>query len=119
MPEWVIYYSDGSRITSDDCEPFAAPKQGVQVILVRDGRCGRRVLRMAEYYVWSPTLGRWLDCFDTAAVILRAVQEPHVTVLRGEYLREPDFERILISAHNDPDLPAVSPGSPPHRAWKE
>lgn len=116
--DWVIYYADGRRVTSKDCAPEDTPVTGVQVILIRDGRHGRRVLKMADYYVWSASLGRWLDCLDSAAVVLRAMREP-VLVRAGEYLREADFERILIAAHNDPDLPSVSTADPPHPAWRE
>lgn len=116
--EWAIYYADGSRYTSDDGRPEHTPPTGVQVILVREGRCGRRVLKVADYYIWSQSLGRWIEAQDAAAVVLRAMREP-VLVRAGEYLREADFERILIAAHNDPDLPAVPSAEPPHPAWGE
>lgn len=117
MVEWVIYYADGSRCTSEDCRPEDTPPTGVQVVLVRDGRCGRRVLKMADYYMWSGELGRWLEAEHPSSVIVRAMHEP-ILVRAGQYLREADFEKILIAAHNDPDLPAVSPSEPPHPAWK-
>ena len=111
---WKVYYSDGSTFTG---RPEDAPKQGVQVILVKNERVGRRVLKFCDYYVYSPTLQRWLDCADAASVIVRALKEPSVTVLAGEYLNEEDFEKILIAAHNDVDLPPHS-GPPPHEAWR-
>ena len=115
---WVIYYADGSRLTSATCSPGDTPPIGVEVILVHDSRYGRRVLKMAEYYLWSPSLERWIEVPDAAAVVVRAMQEP-VLVRAGEYLREADFEQILIRAHNDPDLPPICPGSPSHPAWRE
>jgi hypothetical protein len=108
LPNYRIYYSDGSTFEGD---PSAAPKTGVQVIIVRDGSKGRRVLKLVDYYVWSPTLDRWVDCIDSASVMLRAVREPWVVILCGEYLCEADFEQVLIAAHNDPDFPA-QPGNP-------
>lgn len=120
MPvEWVIYYADGARVTSLDCAPQDVPKGGVAVILSRDGRCGRRVLAGSDFYLWSPTLGMWTRHIEAVSAMMRAVvSEPWVAMLRGEYQREADYEQILIRAHNDPDLPAVSPGTPPHPAWK-
>ena len=120
MIDWVIYYSDGRRITSADlCSVTDLPTTGVQIVLVRDGRCNRRVLKFADYYVWSPTLNRWLDCYDSAAVIVRAIKEPWIKVLAGEYLRESDFEKILIRANRDDDLKGITPDSLPHSAWKK
>lgn len=87
--------------------PEDAPKSGVQVIIVRDGSKGRRYLKLVDYYVWSTTLERWVDCIDSASAMLRAMREPWVVILSGEYLLEADFERILITAHNDKDFPGV------------
>lgn len=118
--EWVIYYTDGSRVTSEMCEPRETPNDGVAVVLVRDGRCGRRVLYEGDYYLWSPTLGMWTKQIDAAGALMRAcIAEPWCVIRRGEYQREAAFERILIAAHNDPDLPPVSPSAPPHPAWRE
>lgn len=115
---WKVFYSDGSTFSDRDGGPSEAPKSGVQVVHVEDGRCGRRVLKLVDYYVWSPTLTRWIDCADAPSVLLRASREPWVVVLYGEYLREAEFEKILIAAHEDDYVPAVSPSEPPHPAWR-
>jgi len=118
MPiEWVLYYADGSRYTSATHRPEDTPPAGVEVVLVRDGRGQRRKLMMADYYGWSASLGRWIELQDAAAVVVRAMREP-LLIRAGQYLREADFERILIRADNDPEIPLVSPNSPPHPAWK-
>lgn len=115
---WKIFYSDGSTFSNKEGKPSDAPKRGVQVVHVEDGRCGRRVLRLADYYVWSPTLDRWLDCLDAASVLIRAQTEPFIVVLFGEYLVEADYEKILIQSHEDQEVPAVAPDEPPHPAWR-
>lgn len=116
--EWVIYYADGSRYTSATHNPEDTPPTGVEVVLVRDGRGGRRKLMLCDYYGWSPSLGRWIELQDAAAVVVRAMREP-LLIRAGQYLREKDFEEILIRADNDTELPAVPPNSPPHPAWKK
>lgn len=83
-----------------------APAFGAQVVLVKDGPKNRRVLRLADYYIWRPSLGRWTDHQDSASVILAAAHEKWIKVVCGQYLREAEFERILIAAHNDPDFPS-------------
>lgn len=105
LPKWKIYYSDGSTFSNIQGKPWEAPKGGVQVINLLDGRKGVRRLQLVDYYVWSPTLQRWVDCIDSASVMMRARQEPEIVVLFGEYLLQDDFEKILIQAHNDPDFP--------------
>lgn len=116
---WKIWYSDGSTFSDADGTPDEAPKSGVQVIHVADGRCGRRVLKLVDYYVWAPSLSRWLDCVDSASAILRMSREAWSIILRGEYLLEADFEKILIASHEDNYIPSVSPGDPPHEAWRK
>lgn len=86
------------------------------MVLVRHGRKGVRKLRLAEYYLWSPTLCRWLEMPDAAAVIQRALQEPAVTILAGEYITEERHEAILIRADNDPDF-QMTGSAPPNKAW--
>lgn len=116
MLDWRIYYSDASTADSEQFGPDEVPKEGVQVILVRDGRKGRRVLRLCDYYLWRPRLNRWTDHIDSSSALIAAISEPWTVILRGEYLEEGDFEKILIAAHNDLDFPGASVA--PHPAWK-
>lgn len=118
MGKWKIFYSDGSTFSDEDGAPSEAPKRGAQVICIEEGRCGRRVLKLSNYYMWSPTLNRWLDQESETSVFLRAAQEPWTVILFGEYLIEKQFETILIAAHNDPYIPMVTPDGPPHPAWR-
>lgn len=115
---WKIFYANGSTFSDQDGKPQDAPKRGVQIVHVEDGRCGRRVLKYGDYYVWSPTLGRWVEALDATAVIQRAHIEPWLVILFGEYLLEADFQRILIAAHEDDYIKPVSPSEPPHVAWR-
>lgn len=114
---WRIYYSDGSTFDNTQGGPSEAPRRGVQIILIKHGRKGVRKLRLADYYLWSPTMTRWLEAQDSAAVIVRALMEPHIILLAGEYISEEDHGRILIEADNDPDFPYLS-APPAHKAWQ-
>lgn len=118
MPQWRIYYTDGRTFDDTMGEPWEAPKVGVQVINIREGRLGRRTLKLADYYVWSPLVGRWLDIEHPTGVIQRMAREPWAVLLCGEYIAEADFERILIAAHDDPDFPMRKDAPPPHPAWR-
>lgn len=116
-PDWRIYYADGSTFDSTIGEPGSAPSYGVQVILIREGRFNRRVLKLGDYYLFRPSLNRWTEHEDAASVIIAAAGEPWVTLICGSYLRESDFEQVLIRAVDDPDF-QPEPADPPHPAWR-
>ena len=118
MVNWRIYYAGGSTFDSDQGLPQDAPSLGAQIVLVKDGRFNRRVLKLADYYVFRPSLDRWTDHQDATSVMIAALCEPWVKVVAGRYLREADFEQILIRAHDDPDFPAARPDGPAHEAWR-
>jgi len=109
MPKWRIYYADGSTFDSDQGSPSDAPPYAVQAIVQKDKTYGRRILRMVDYYCWSPKAGKWLDLFDSSSVIVRALRDPGLVVKAGEYIEEKQYEQILIRVTNDPDFPGKSP----------
>ncbi len=62
LPDWKIYYSDGSTFVGDVLE---APSFDVQVILYREGRFNRRVLKTSDFYLWRPSLNKWTEHTDS------------------------------------------------------
>src|SRR6056300_797018 len=117
MKKWKLWYSDGTTYCDQDGMPWDAPKTGAVICIVEDGRFKRRKLILQDYYVWSPTLDMWTMQNDAAGVMLRSIREPWIVVVAGEYMRENDFEAILIDAHNDGYIKAVK-ADPPHEAWR-
>lgn len=118
MSRWKIWYCDGSTFSSADGQPSDAPCKDVACINVEDGRCGRRRLRMMDWYRWDEDAGRWFECeqFD---VLLHLTRHGTVTAKRGAYMPEKEFEKLLIASHEDTFVPTVSPKDPPHEAWKK
>lgn len=112
--EWKFFFTDGTTFSGD---PWEVPDKGVAIVLQRDGRFSRRKLFLNEYYIWRPSLDRWTEHPDAASLIVALIHEPWSVVRRGEYMRETDFEKILIAADNDPDFPVKAAG-PPHPAWR-
>lgn len=108
-PEWRIYYSDGSTFDSLDGAPESAPPFSVQAIVQKDRVFGRRILRMVDYFAFSPKEQRWLDLFDASAVIVRSLRDPGLIIKSGEYINERQYEEILKKATNDPDFPGKAP----------
>lgn len=114
--KWKIWYSDGTTYTDQDGLPYDAPKTGAVIIVQEEGRTGWRKLFLQDYFVWSPSLQIWMMQNDAAGVIMRAVQEPFVVVVSGTYMRELDFQEILIEADNDEYI-RPKKSEPPHLAW--
>lgn len=118
MPrKWKIFFADGTTFDSDQGSPAEAPPKPVAVILTEDGRCGRRVLKLMDWYRWSEQDDRWYDC-EAFDVLFALAEHGTVTARRGVYMLEAEFEKILISAHNDAFVPRVRPVEPPHPAWR-
>jgi hypothetical protein len=114
--KWKIYYTDGSTFDSTQGEPNDAPCKGVAIVVSQDGRCGRRFMHGHDWYRWLPEYDRWGECreFD----VLREVAVHGTVIARcGEYQGESEFEKILISAHEDNFIAAITPKKPPHPAW--
>ena len=112
--KWKIYYCDGSVFSDEDGEPEDAPCLLVAVIVVQDGRKGRRFMHGTDWYRWQED--RWMECreFD---ILSEVATKGSVIARRGGYMREGDFEKILISAHEDPYI-EVQSAPPAHPAWK-
>lgn len=109
MVEWRVYFSDGSTFDSTMGTPHDVPNKRVQTVIQKDEKRGRDILRMVDYFIWSPTLCRWVDIFDAAGLVQRAAIEPYLVIRVGEYIPTPDFERILIATQSDPDFPGRTP----------
>jgi len=63
---------------------------------------------VAAFSGW-PKAGKWVDLFDSASVIVRALRDPGLIVKAGEYIDERAYEAILIRVTNDPDFPGKTP----------
>ena len=119
MPDkWKIFYADGTTFDSGQGTPQDAPAKDVGVLVQEDGRCGRRILKFMDWFRWDVSAGRWFDCeqFD---VLFYLTRHGTVTALRGQYMPEAKFQKILIAAHDDDFIKAISPGEPAHPAWKK
>lgn len=119
MKKWKIFYTDGDTFDSSQGGPEESfCEKPVAVIVQEDGRCGRRILKFMDWYRWSSEHERWFDCeqFD---VLQALCKQKSVIARRGEYMAEEAFQKILIAAHDDPFIKAVSPSEPPHPAWRK
>lgn len=80
MIDWVIYYEDGSSFTSENGEPGLAPRDGVQVVAVRDDRTDKLIWHSFDFYCWQ---GEWVPRNEAGLY---------------DYLRQPGKEKIVLQA---------------------
>jgi len=77
MPSWWrIYYDNGSVFTDADGEPFAAPRQGVQIIVQeKDG--DYEMVQGRDHFYWEPKVGGWCtsDLFGAFDHLVRASRQ--------------------------------------------
>ena len=58
---WAVYYEDGSKFSSEDGEPFAAPAQGVMVV-AQEKNGDYQLAHGMDYFYWEPERGGWATC---------------------------------------------------------
>ena len=81
---WIIWYDDHSNFSSDDGDPWDAPRDGVICISVADRGCGRYVLGEVDWYCWHFEDERWV---------------PHNRSGMQQYLRKPGKEKVVIEGY--------------------
>jgi hypothetical protein len=106
MPDWRIYYGDGSTV-SDDVDPFTVPGVDVQAIVQRDADVGRYVLHHMDFYWWVEADRQWHqgDVFGLWDYLARPGPKK---VVFGRSLDNQSYKALLTVAVNDPDFPVKS-----------
>ena len=103
MPEWRIYYADGSTFDSNDGTWDDAPVDGVQAVVVRHETIGRVVFTGREFY---PAVNGEPYATDTIAAFLRK----YVPSLKhGLCIPLEEYDAIMQRAWRDPDFPKTNP----------
>lgn len=82
--QWVIWYDDWSSFSSEDGEPWEAPREGVICIAVANIGCGRYVLGEMDWYCWHFEDNQWI---------------PHNRSGMQQYLRKPGKEKVVIEGY--------------------
>lgn len=117
MTEWIVYYEDGSSFTSDDGPPEAAPKEGVQVVAVKDVGTGKLLWHSAEAYCWHKE-GEWVPHSETGlqryVTLSSEGSEPGIYI-RGYAIPYRRFVAIYTTAVDDKRLPFKTGPDPRER----
>lgn len=82
--QWVIWYDDWSSFSSEDGEPWEAPRENVICIAVASIECGRYILGEVDWYCWHFEDDQWV---------------PHNRSGMQQYLRRPGKEKVVIEGY--------------------
>lgn len=88
---WIIFYSDGSRFSSDDGTVFDAPRQDVQVIAQSDPDVGYKIASMSDFFCFDPVAGGWYGTDFLYDYLLRC---KNPVVLFGRQLAPKDWQKL-------------------------
>ena len=97
--DWMIYYGDGSKFSSEDGTPWQAPARDVQVIVKVDPLNKWTRVYGYDYYTWSEKNG-WhaRDIFGLFDMLC----EPYpVAVKFGRTLAPQEWNDLQNEVHSD------------------
>jgi hypothetical protein len=89
---WRIYYEDGKVFTSDDGEPFDAPRVGVEIVVQeKDG--SHELVFGRDHFYWEPSRGGWMtsDWFGAIDHLMRSKRQ---CLLFGRQLNDDDWRAL-------------------------
>lgn len=108
MPDWKIYYGDGSSFDERQGSPLAAPAFGVICIVFPDDLVGRIILHRHDWYYWLASEGRWSGG-DIHGLLDRLLNNLEVAAVKqGRSVSNDTFRGIMRLADKDVDFPIRS-----------
>ncbi len=99
MPDWIVYYHDSTALDSDAYKPETLPRDGVQIVIVRDKVYGRLIWHRYEGWCWQN--GIWVPHNDRNGVEQYQRLYPNGVTLNGFYIPDEDFWRVYQKAFAD------------------
>ena len=84
MTAWVIWYRDKTSFSSDDGEPWDAPRDNVICVSVENPEVGRHTVHGCDYYCWHFEDEIWV---------------PHGRTGLHQYLRQPGKEKVVLEGY--------------------
>jgi hypothetical protein len=102
--DWIVYYGDGSSISSAEAKPHEIPRWGVICIVVPSPDHGRILWCGKDFFWWSD--GTWLNG-DYVGLLdyLTNVPGAEKIVLMGRCLSAQRWHAVCKLALEDPRLP--------------
>ena len=102
MPEWRVYYDDGSTFDSNRGEPHDAPPEGFVCAVGWDERGQRYIMHGWDFYQWSND--QWWG-MDRIGLHDRLRRNLVYAYKEGRTVTRTEFEVLMSKANLDPDFP--------------
>lgn len=104
MPDWRIYYDDGSTFDSDMGEPHEAPPEGFVCAVGYDDTGKRYIMHGWDFYQWDHDGGQWwgMDVFGLHDRLRRNLVYAYK---EGRTVKSSVFHAMMAKADKDPDFP--------------
>jgi len=104
LPDWRIYYDDGSTFDSNDGLPHEAPSLGFICAIGYDETGKRYIMHGWDYYQWSDEVNQWWG-MDLNGLFDRLRRNLVYAYKEGRTVSRSQWEQIMINANNDRDFP--------------
>jgi hypothetical protein len=103
--QWIVWYADGSSITSEEAAPGDVPRWGVLCITVRSAEHGR-ILWVGKDYFWWDEDQVWVNGDFTGLLDYLTRPGTEKIVLIGRGAAATRFHAVCKAALEDTRLPA-------------
>ncbi len=110
MIAWVVWYADGSSVSSEQSKPEEVPRWDVLCIAAYSPQWGRTIWHRKDFYIWE---NQW-DPPEWVSVDQRGLEDyldrpgKEKIRLRGRHVPPRVFHSIYERADKDPRLPPRS-----------
>lgn len=104
MPDWRIYYADGSTFDSGQGEPHDAPPEGFVCAVGYDETGTRYIMHGWDFYQWDKASSQWWG-MDRMGLHDRLRRNLVYAYKEGRTVTKADFQKTMSRADADPDFP--------------
>ena len=106
MPEWRIYYDDGSTFDSDQGSPADAPSLGFICAVGYDEGGSRYIMHGWDHYTFDQESNQWWGS-DTQGLFDRLIRNKGYAYKMGRTVTKTRYQELMNKAHLDPDFPKI------------
>lgn len=113
-PDWIVWYADGSSITSDEKQPHEVPRWDVLCIVANSKNWGREIWHRNDYYIWEDQWepGEWVSVDKRGLEDYLDRPGKEKIRLRGRHVPSRIFWEVYFKAERDPRMPPKSGTDP-------
>lgn len=115
--DWIIYYDTADTFSSEDGSPDNAPKDGVQVVAVRDVGVGKILWHSYDHYCWHKE-GCWLPHTEIGMRFYLSKDDEPKVVLNGYWIPHKRWADIYNFAVDDKRLPFKTASDPREKGFE-